>query len=150
MVSTDPTAGTSVDAGSYVTLKVSTGPADEKVKVPTGLEGDLLYNATAMLEDAGLTVGSITKDDTSTLPADTVISVTPGEGSEVSKGSAVDITVSSGKGATKTLSTSIPLPSGVNEDITLKVYRNGVTVVSEVVNPAYASSYSISFFSSFR
>lgn len=145
VVSTDPTAGTSVDAGSYVTLKVSTGPADEKVKVPTGLEGDLLYNATAMLEDAGLTVGSITKDDTSTLPADTVISVTPGEGSEVSKGSAVDITVSSGKGATKTLSTSIPLPSGVNEDITLKVYRNGVTVVSEVVNPAYASSYSISF-----
>ena len=118
VVSTDPTAGTSVDAGSYVTLKVSTGPADEKVKVPTGLEGDLLYNATAMLEDAGLTVGSITKDDTSTLPADTVISVTPGEGSEVSKGSAVDITVSSGKGATKTLSTSIPLPSGVNEDIT--------------------------------
>ena len=145
VVSTDPTAGTSVDSGTVVTLKVSTGPADEKVKVPTGMEGELLYNVTAMLEDAGLTVGSITKDDTSTLPADTVISVTPGEGSEVSKGSAVDITVSSGKGATKTLSTSIPLPSGVNEDITLKVYRNGAQVVSEVVNPAYASSYSISF-----
>ena len=145
VVSTDPGAGTSVDKGSVVTLKVSSGPADEKIKVPDGLEGELLYNVTAMLEDAGLTVGSINRDDTSTLPADTVISVTPGEGSEVSKGSAVDITVSSGKGATKTLATSIPLPSSVNEDITLKVYRNGAQVVSEVVNPAYASSYSISF-----
>lgn len=145
VVSTDPVAGTSVDAGSVVTLKVSSGPADEKITVPTGLEGDLLYNVTAKLEDAGLTVGSITRDDTSTLPADTVISVTPSEGSEVSKGSTVDITVSSGKGATKTLSTSIPLPSNVNEDITLKVYRNGTQVISEVVNPSYASSYSISF-----
>lgn len=145
VVSTDPAVGTSVDAGSVVTLKVSSGPAEEKIKVPSGLQGDLLYNVTAKLEDAGLTVGSITKDDTSTLPADTVISVTPGEGSEVSKGSSVDITVSSGKGATKTLSTSVPLPSGVNEDITLKVYRNGTQVTSEVVNPAYASSYSISF-----
>ena len=145
VVSTDPAAGTSVDKGSVVTLKVSSGPAEEKIKVPDGLEGELLYNVTAMLEDAGLTVGSINRDDTSTLPADTVISVTPGEGSEVSKGSAVDITVSSGKGATKTLATSIPLPSSVNEDITLKVYRNGAQVVSEVVNPAYASSYSISF-----
>lgn len=145
VVSTDPVAGTSVDAGSVVTLKVSSGSAEEKVKIPSGLEGDLLYNVTAKLEDAGLTVGSITKDDTSTLPADTVISVTPGEGSEVSKGSSVDITVSSGKGATKTLSTSVPLPSGVNEDITLKVYRNGTQVTSEVVNPAYASSYTISF-----
>ena len=145
VVSTDPGAGTSVDKGSVVTLKVSSGPAEEKIKVPDGLEGELLYNVTAMLEDAGLTVGSINRDDTSTLPADTVISVTPGEGSEVSKGSAVDITVSSGKGATKTLATSIPLPSSVNEDITLKVYRNGAQVVSEVVNPAYASSYSISF-----
>ena len=145
VVSTDPAAGTSVDKGSVVTLKVSSGPAEEKIKVPDGLEGELLYNVTAMLEDAGLTVGSINRDDTSTLPADTVISVTPGEGSEVSKGSSVDITVSSGKGATKTLATSIPLPSSVNEDITLKVYRNGAQVVSEVVNPAYASSYSISF-----
>lgn len=145
VVSTDPAKGTPVDLGSVVTLKVSSGPATEQVTVPTGLEGDLLYNVTAKLEDAGLSVGSITKDDTSTLPADTVISVTPEEGSEVSKGSTVDITVSSGKGATKTLSTSIPLPSGVDEDITLNVYRNGTQVTSEVVNPAYASSYSISF-----
>ena len=119
---------------------MSTGPAEEKVTVPTGLEGDLLYNVTATLEDAGLVVGTITQDDSSTLAENIVISVNPGEGTEVSKGTTVDITVSSGKGATKTLSYSVPLPSG-NEDVTLTVYRNGVQVEQSVVNLSYTSSY---------
>ncbi len=145
VVSTDPAPGTLVDAGTTVILKVSNGPAEEKVKVPNGLEGQLLANVSAMLEDAGLVVGQVNKDDTSTLPVDTVISTTPGGGSEVSKGATVDITVSSGKGATKTLSTTIPLPSGVDEDLSLKVYRNGTQVTTDTVNPAYGSSYSLSF-----
>ncbi|MGI6255147.1 MAG: Stk1 family PASTA domain-containing Ser/Thr kinase [Acutalibacter sp.] len=145
VVSTDPAPGTSVDSGSTVTLKVSTGPAEEKVTVPDGLEGELLANVSAMLEDAGLVVGKVNRDDNSTLPVDTVISTTPGSGSEVSKGATVDITVSSGKGATKTLSISIPLPNGVNEDLTLKVYRNGTQVTTDTVNPAYGSSYSLSY-----
>ena len=145
VVSTDPAPGTSVDSGSTVTLKVSSGPTEEKVTVPDGLEGELLANVSAMLEDAGLVVGQINRDDNSTLPVDTVISTTPSSGSEVSKGATVDITVSSGKGATKTLSMSIPLPSGVNEDLTLKVYRNGTQVTTDTVNPAYGSSYSLNF-----
>lgn len=145
VVSTDPAPGTLVDAGTTVILKVSNGPAEEKVKVPNGLEGQLLANVSAMLEDAGLVVGQVNKDDTSTLPVDTVISTTPGGGSEVSKGATVDITVSSGKGATKTLSTTIPLPSDVDEDLSLKVYRNGTQVTTDTVNPAYGSSYSLSF-----
>lgn len=68
VISTDPAIGEMVDQGTTVTLRVSTGPAEEKVTVPTGLEGDLLYNVTATLEDAGLVVGTITQDDSSTLP----------------------------------------------------------------------------------
>ena len=145
VVSTDPAAGTPVDLGAIVTLRVSSGPAEKKVTVPSGLKNDVLYNVTARLEDAGLTPGNVTYDDTSTLPADTVISVNPDEGTEVSEGATVDITVSSGKGATKTLTTSVPLPSGVNEDLELKVYRNGTQVTSEIVNPAYATSYSLTY-----
>ena len=145
VVATDPAPGTPVDAGSTVILKVSSGPAEEKVTVPDGLEGELLANVSAILEDAGLVVGQITRDDNSTLPVDTVISTTPSGGSEVSKGATVDITVSSGKGATKTLSTTISLPSGVNEDLSLKVYRNGTQVTTDTVNPAYGSSYSLSY-----
>ena len=145
VISTNPEPGTMVDSGSTVTLRVSTGPAEEMVTVPDGLVGDTLANVSAKLEEAGLVVGNVNRDDTSTLPVDTVISLSPNEGSEISKGSTVDITVSSGKGATKTLSTSIPLPSSVSEDITLEVYRNGTKVTTDTVNPAYGSSYSLSF-----
>ena len=108
VISTNPEPGTMVDSGSTVTLRVSTGPAEEMVTVPDGLVGDTLANVSAKLEEAGLVVGNVNRDDTSTLTVDTVISLSPNEGSEISKGSTVDITVSSGKGATKTLSTSIP------------------------------------------
>ena len=145
VISTNPKPGTMVDSGSTVTLRVSTGPAEEMVTVPDGLVGDTLANVSAKLEEAGLVVGNVNRDDTSTLTVDTVISLSPNEGSEISKGSTVDITVSSGKGATKTLSTSIPLPSSVSEDITLEVYRNGTKVTTDTVNPAYGSSYSLSF-----
>ena len=145
VISTNPEPGTMVDSGSTVTLRVSTGPAEERVTVPDGLVGDTLANVSDKLEEAGLVVGKINRDDTSTLPVDTVISLSPNEGSKISKGSTVDITVSSGKGATKTLSTSIPLPSSVSEDITLEVYRNGTKVTTDTVNPAYGSSYSLSF-----
>ena len=144
VISTDPAAGTSVASGSRVTVNVSTGPAEEMVTIPSGLVGDTLANVSAKLEDAGLTIGQVNRDDTSTLTVDTVISLTPDEGSEVSKGSSVDITVSSGKGATKTLSTSITLPN-VDEDLTLKVYQDGTQVTTDTVNPAYGSSYSLSF-----
>ena len=145
VISTNPEPGTMVDSGSTVTLRVSTGPAEEMVTVPDGLVGDTLANVSVKLEEAGLVVGKINRDDTSTLPVDTVISLSPNEGSKISKGSTVDITVSSGKGATKTLSTSIPLPSSVSEDITLEVYRNGTKVTTDTVNPSYGSSYSLSF-----
>ena len=145
VISTNPEPGTMVDSGSTVTLRVSTGPAEEMVTVPDGLVGDTLANVSAKLEEAGLVVGNVNRDDTSTLPVDTVISLSPNEGSEISKDSTVDITVSSGKGATKTLSTSIPLPSSVSEDITLEVYRNGTKVTNDTVNPSYGSSYSLSF-----
>ena len=145
VISTNPEPGTMVDSGSTVTLRVSTGPAEEMVTVPDGLVGDTLANVSAKLEEAGLVVGNVNRDDTSTLTVDTVISLSPNEGSEISKGSTVDITVSSGKGATKTLSTSIPLPSSASEDITLEVYRNGTKVTTDTVNPAYGSSYSLSF-----
>ena len=145
VISTNPEPGTMVDSGSTVTLRVSTGPAEEMVTVPDGLVGDTLANVSAKLEEAGLVMGNVNRDDTSTLTVDTVISLSPNEVSEISKGSTVDITVSSGKGATKTLSTSIPLPSSVSEDITLEVYRNGTKVTTDTVNPAYGSSYSLSF-----
>ena len=145
VVSTDPPIGTEVSEGTVVTLRISKGPAKKKVKVPDDLKGKLLYDVTAKLEDNGLTVGSITRDDNSTEPADVVISTSPASGSEVSEGTVVDIVVSSGKGAPKDLSYSVGLPSGVDRNILLQVYRNGAQVQSDTVNPAYSGSYALLF-----
>ncbi|WP_369297645.1 Stk1 family PASTA domain-containing Ser/Thr kinase [uncultured Neglectibacter sp.] len=145
VVSTDPPANTEVSEGTVITLKVSKGPAKKKVDVPDGLKGDLIYNVTAKLENAGLVVGTITKDDSSTLPADTVISTSPDSGTKVSEGATVDILVSSGKGAVKDLHYSVPLPGDYDRDILLQVYCNGTLVESSTVNPAYSGTYSLLF-----
>ncbi len=145
VVATDPVAGTEVSEGTVVTIKVSKGPAKKKVKVPDNLKGDLVFNVTAKLEDAGLEVGNITYDDSSTLAQNTVISTNPESGSEVSEGATVDIVASSGKGAAKTLSYEVPMPSDVDEDITVQIYRNGTQTETRTVNPAYAGTCSLSF-----
>ncbi len=141
---TDPPAGTPVSIGSEVKLFVSSGPAQKKIKVPENLRGELLFNVTALLEDAKLKVGTITWDDNSEEAANIVLNTNPAPGSSVSEGSVVDITVSSGKGAPKVLRYNVGLPS-VDQDLTVAVYRNGTQVSTETVNPSYNSTYTLEF-----
>lgn len=145
VVSSDPQAKTMVDVGTTVTLKISKGPATKKVDVPSDLIGKTRYDVEALLKERKLVPGNVTTDDTSTEPADTVVSTNPAPGSKVSEGATVDLVVSSGKGSTKTISKDIPLPSGVNMDLNLKVYRNGTLVDERTVNPAYSSTYNLSY-----
>lgn len=145
VVSSDPQPKTMVDVGSTVTLKISKGPATKKVDVPGDLVGKTLYDVEAQLKERKLVPGNVTYDDNSTQPADTVVSTNPAPGSKVSEGATVDLVVSSGKGSTKTISKDIPLPSGVNMDLNLKVYKNGTLVDERTVNPAYNSSYNLSY-----
>ena len=100
---------------------------------------------TAKLEDAGLKIGTVTQDDSSTEAANIVLSTNPAPGSSVSEGSVVDIVVSSGKNSPKTLRYDVGLPSGVDQDILLKVYRSGTLVDTQTINPAYDSTYTLEF-----
>lgn len=145
VISTAPQANTMVDVGTTVTLNVSKGPATKKVRVPGNLEGQPLSTVTDILEENKLKVGNVIRDDSSTLEKDRVVNTNPASGAEISEGATVDIIVSSGKGSTKTVTASVPLPSSVNEDVSLKVYRNGTVVEEQTVNPAYAGSYPLSF-----
>ena len=61
-----------VDSGTIITLNISKGPATKKVEVPADLEGLSLEAATAKLEAVKLKVGSVQRDDSSTLEKDTV------------------------------------------------------------------------------
>jgi serine/threonine-protein kinase len=90
VINTEPAAGTEVEIGSSVTVFVSSGPAP--VRVPD-LAGQQQATAEASLTSAGLSVGTVTRQPSSTQPAGTVISQSPGAGSSVPAGGKVNLTV---------------------------------------------------------
>ena len=90
-IRTFPRQGTSVERGSRVTLKVSSGP--EQVEVPdvTGLSRG---SAEDTLTAEGLKVS--VREEPSDKPEDEVVSQDPAAGTEVDAGSRITITVSTG------------------------------------------------------
>ena len=94
VVSTVPEAGTNVTSGQRITVYVSTGP--DTAKVPT-LDGITESEARTSLQNAGLTVGSIRRQDDPALAAGTIISSSVQSGSEVAKGTTVNLVVASGQ-----------------------------------------------------
>ncbi len=93
VISQDPTAGGLVAPGSAVDIVVSLGPA--MVSVPDVV--DLTEAAaTAALAGAGLTVGTVSTENSATVASGSVISQDPTAGGLVAPGSAVDIVVSLG------------------------------------------------------
>ena len=104
VIATDPNAGETVDAGSTVTVTLSSGP----VKVPNvvGLSED---TARKKLEDAGFDV-SVQKDKTTPSKKGTVLSQSPDGLTNAPRGSTVEITVSDYTSPTPT-PTPTPSPS---------------------------------------
>src|SRR6184192_2134545 len=93
VISESPPAGTKVASGSPVNLVVSSGPA--QVAVPN-VVGQTQAAAASALTGAGLTVGAVTMQSSSTVASGSVISESPSAGTKVASGSAVDLVVSSG------------------------------------------------------
>lgn len=143
VIKTDPTGNSAVKPGTTVLIYVSKGKQEREIPVPDDLVGNRIENATAMVEDFGLTVGQQIWDDESDQPNGTVISVSPESGTRIKEGESVDFVISSGKGAPKTVSTSISLPN-VDQDVTVRVYRNGTVEQQVDVNLAMAGSLDIS------
>jgi serine/threonine-protein kinase len=94
VVSTVPEAGTSVAAGQKITVYVSTGP--DTATVPT-LEGINENEARSSIEAAGLSVGSIRRQNDPALAEGTVISSNLESGSAVAKGTTVNLVIASGQ-----------------------------------------------------
>jgi beta-lactam-binding protein with PASTA domain len=93
VISESPTAGTSVTAKSAVSLVVSSGAAPVAVPNVVGLTQAA---ATTALTSAGLTLGSVTMQSSTTVAAGVVISESPGAGTSVAAKSAVSLVVSTG------------------------------------------------------
>ena len=94
VVSTVPEAGTNVTAGQRITVYVSTGP--DTATVPN-LDGITESEARTALQNAGLSVGSIRRQDDPALAAGTIISSSVESGAEVAKGTTVNLVVASGQ-----------------------------------------------------
>ena len=93
VIDTVPAAGDIVDAGTVITVHVSTGR--EAVAVPA-LTNMTLADAKAALEAVGLVPGQETREYSPTVAADTVLSTSPEAGASVEAGSTVEFVLSNG------------------------------------------------------
>lgn len=96
VISQSPEAGTTASAGSSITIRVSQGAEDNKVRVPD-VVGMTEMDATVTLTESGLPVGNVT-ETTHEDPAltDMVCYQSYSVGSYVDKGTPVDLRISTG------------------------------------------------------
>lgn len=133
IISQDPPPGTEVEKESSVKYIVSKGaepPA--QVSVPD-LRGETVDGAQALLSSAGLSLGSVTEEFSSTVPAGQVISQNPGANQTVDAGSTVDIVISKGP---ETVKVGVPGVVGDTEANAIASISAQGLVASSVYIPA--------------
>jgi beta-lactam-binding protein with PASTA domain len=89
----DPSGGARAEVGSGVTITVGTGPSS--VPVPQ-LYGDTPARAETVLQGAGLTLGTLSRDYNNDVAQGSVFFQDPSGGENVEPGTAVNVTVSLG------------------------------------------------------
>ena len=111
VISQNPESGTKAPKGSAVTIIVSTGAEDSKIRVPD-LMGKEEDEAVAMLVEAGLSVGTVGRINNEDFPENQVCYQSYSVGSFVDAGTPVDIKISmGGKAATYSYSGNINGPT---------------------------------------
>lgn len=85
--------GTPVDRGTVISLTVSDGLGISKVKVPE-LVGLRLTEAQGHIRDAGLRIGTISYQPSSTVEPNRVLSFSPAGQDSLSEGSSIDLVIS--------------------------------------------------------
>ena len=96
VISQSVDGGKKVSAGTTVDLVISNGPEPAaKVNVPP-VTGTSESNARQLIQNAGLSVGTVTYQHSSSVAAGYVIGCSPGVGSSVDEGTSVSLVVSTG------------------------------------------------------
>ena len=130
IISQSPEGGSKAPSGSTVTLRISQGPEENKVKIPNVI-GVSEMDAIAMLTELGLSVASVTEvnNDDAAL-AGLVCYQSYSVGTFVDQGTTIDLRVSLGpKQTTYSFSGSIEPPSAEEDP----EYRNGLDVAVSIV-----------------
>ena len=125
IISQSPEGGTKAPSGSAVTIRISQGAEDNKIRIPD-LIGVSEMDAMATLNELGLTVGSVSEvNNEDAALTGLVCYQSYSVGSYVDKGTAVDLRVSIGpKQVTYSYSGSIESPSAAEDP----EYKDGLNV----------------------
>lgn len=139
VIKTDPAAGSSVLAGSNVTVYYSAAEDSGKLFKMPDLSGKTLAEAQQILQKYELTLSKTEVVD-STVEKDRVVMQSPAEGSPVQKGDGVILTVSSGK---VKLQKTITLPSRIGY-VDIEVSLDDNVVIKESVDTNNNNKYTFS------
>lgn len=124
VISQNPESGVKAPNGSVITVRVSMGEEDTKVRVPN-VVGLSEMDATVELTEAGLTVGSVTTEFNTEVAPDFVCYQSYSVGSYVEAGTRVDLRISMGsQPANYKYNANIVAPT-VEED---PQYKSGISV----------------------
>lgn len=131
VITTNPPSGGTVAAGTEIDVYVSLGPEIVYVSYPD-TKGYDLDTAKKKIEEAGLTVGEIKRED-STKPKNIVIDQSPDPHSNttIAKGTSVDLVVSTGEYSYNYKLTISDLPKNFKDDykkMQLSVFVGGIKV----------------------
>jgi eukaryotic-like serine/threonine-protein kinase len=91
VIASDPPAGTTLDLPATVSITLSQGPST--IQIPD-LTGRTLADARSTLEQLGLHLGATTRDTSSFMPENTVLSQSPSPGTTVSAGASISLRIS--------------------------------------------------------
>ncbi len=164
VISQNPDEGEKIDAHTKITLVVSKGGQGDDVIVPN-VQGSTEDQARRELEAVGLTVGSVSRIESSTVVEGLVITQTLTPNSEVASGSVVNLVVSSGAPAasepsgsgsgsgsgtteatTSTKYYTLEAPAGAGDTVQVRVVKtdmDGTSVVEEGTKNLSDFPYSI-------
>ncbi len=144
VINTNPAVGTAVKSGDPVTIYISSGPAETKVKVPNVLNQSY-EKAKSEIESTGLKIGTVSEKD-SAKEKGTVLETDPLPTTSVKSGSAVSLVISSGTKPETSVDIDVKLPSDSNKDMTFKVFVDGKLDgnFTRTVNPSQNEYTSVS------
>lgn len=149
VISQNPTGGNVVDKGFTITVTISKGP--KEVPVPD-LYGVSEKEASRLLENMGLKLGSVGQDYSGKVGIGDVIAQDPAAKTKVKKGSSVNITVSLGEEQTYHYEGEINIlesPFAEDESGSLELVLSQGSKKTSLINKNHASSADFPIYKSF-
>ena len=127
VISQNPLGATTAAKGSPITVVISSGMNVEQITMPD-LSGKTEEEAKVVIEEEGLSIGTVAEEDSDSVEKGKVISQSPAAGGMVDKGTAVDLKISLGK---KTVSYSCTVDVGAPAN-----FMEGSEAVIVLMSPA--------------